>query len=412
MKKRLLAVVLSLAVTATLLAGCGSSEGEGATPETEESGETETETEAGTEAAEAAGELAENVQTEGDPEPFKIGFPWDTSSTDPTWISIYDSVKVAVEAAGGELINVQTDLSADDLINNVSELISRDCDGILFMPASDSMLPTVDAMCAEAGVYWGTMFRTISDEEIREQIYASEWFAGGCNENDEECAANVVKTMASMGVENLCCINIAKGDTSSDLRDMGAAKGAEEAGVKILNTTYDITVTTDMTKTIESYIAAYPEMDGILLLGTYCDAALPTIEKALADHDKAGEVIVGRIDFDSTMGEYLEAGSFHVSYGGQQQIDPLMSSVILVNKVIGTPLVEEGPCIIITPYLELTTAEESTQFNEFFLGDTTVYTKEEIKESMIKFYNQDVTKESIEELLKSFSIADVVERHS
>lgn len=408
MKKRLLAVVCSLTMTAGLLMGCGQTAEENAAPQTEETQETEAETQA----AEAAQEVAENVQSEGDPEPFKIGFPWDTSSTDPTWISIYDSVKVAVEAAGGELINVQTDLSADDLINNVSELISRDCDGILFMPASDSMLPTVDAMCAEAGVYWGTMFRTISDEEIREQVYASEWFAGGCNENDEECAANVVKTMASMGVENLCCINIAKGDTSSDLRDMGAAKGAEEAGVKILNTTYDITVTTDMTKTIESYIAAYPEMDGILLLGTYCDAALPTIEKALSDHNKAGEIIVGRIDFDSTMGEYLEAGSFHVSYGGQQQIDPLMSSVILVNKVIGTPLVEEGPCIIITPYLELTTAEESTQFNEFFLGDTTVYTKDEIKESMIKYYNQDVTKESIEKLLEDFSIADVVKRHS
>lgn len=407
MKKRLLAVVLSLTMTAGLLMGCGSAAEENAAPETEEAQETGTETEA----AQAAQEVAENVQGTGDPEPFKIGFPWDTSSTDPTWISIYDSVKVAVEAAGGELVNVQTDLSADDLINNVSELISRDCDGILFMPASDSMLPTVDAMCAEAGVYWGTMFRTISDEEIREQVYASEWFAGGCNENDEECAANVVKTMASMGVENLCCINIAKGDTSSDLRDMGAAKGAEEAGVKILNTTYDIAVTTDMTKTIESYIAAYPEMDGILLLGTYCDAALPTIEKALSDHNKAGEVIVGRIDFDSTMGEYLEAGSFHVSYGGQQQIDPLISSVILVNKVIGTPLEEEGPCIIITPYLELTTAEESTQFNEFFLGDTTVYTKEEIKESMIRFYDLNVTKESVEKLLEGFSIADVVERH-
>ena len=114
------------------------------------------------------------------------------------------------EAAGGELITVETDLSADGLINNVSELISRGVDGILLMPASDSMLPTVDAMCAEAGVYWGTMFRTISDSEIRDQIYASQWFAGGCNEDDEACAANIVKAMANMGVKNLCCINIAR----------------------------------------------------------------------------------------------------------------------------------------------------------------------------------------------------------
>ena len=347
-----------------------------------------------------------------DPEPFKIGFPWDTANTDPTWISIYNNVKAAVESAGGELVNVVTDNSADGLIDNISELISRDVDGILFMPASDSMLPAVDAMCADAGVYWGTMFRTISDDDIREAMYDSEWYAGGCNEDDETCSSNIVKSMADMGVTDLGVINIAKGDTSSDLRDKGAAEGAEEAGVNILNTTYDISVTTDMTKTIESYIAAYPEMNGILVLGTYCGGAIPTIEKALADHDKASDIKVGRIDFETTLGDYLKEGTFNVSYGGQQQIDPLVSAVILVNKVIGTPIVEDGPTNIITPYLELTTAEEADQFNEYFLGDDAVYTADEIKDKMIKFYNPDIDMDYMNDLISTFSIADVVERHS
>ena len=37
-----------------------------------------------------------------DPEPFTIGFPWDTANTDPTWVSIYNNVEAAVESAGGE----------------------------------------------------------------------------------------------------------------------------------------------------------------------------------------------------------------------------------------------------------------------------------------------------------------------
>ena len=179
-----------------------------------------------------------------------------------------------------------------------------------------------------------------------------------------------------------------------------------------MNTTYDITVTTDMTKTIESYIAAYPEMNGILVLGTYCGGAIPTIEKALADHGKAGDIKVGRIDFETTLGDYLKEGTFHVSYGGQQQIDPLVSAVILVNKVIGTPIVEDGPTNIITPYLELTTADEADQFNEYFLGDEPVYTADEIKEKMIKFYNADIDMDYMNDLISTFSIADVVERHS
>lgn len=346
------------------------------------------------------------------PEPFKIGFPWDTASTDPTWISVNTNVRAAVEAAGGELINVDTDLTADGLINNISELISRGVDGILFMPASDTMLPTVDQMCADAGVVWGTMFRAITDPDIKEQIHASEWYAGGSYEDDQACASNIVKAMGDIGVTDLGVINIAKGDTSSDLRDMGAAKGSEESGVNILNTTYGLTVTTDTTKTVESYIAAYPEMNGLLILGTYAPAALPTAIKALEDNNKAGDVKVARIDFESTMGEFFEKGVFHISYGGQQQIDPLMSAVILVNKVIGSPIVEDGPTIIITPYLELTSADEANNYTEYFLGDDAVYTSEEIKELMIKYYNDDYDHDYFVELLKTFSISDVVSRHS
>lgn len=345
------------------------------------------------------------------PEAFTIGFPWQTSSTDPTFVSIENNVKAAVEAAGGELVVVESDLTADDLINNVSDLISRGVDGIILMPASDSMLATVNQMCTEAGVYYATMFRTINDESIKEEVYASDYFAGGCNEEDETAAYDIVNAMVDQGVENLCVINIAKGDTSSDLRDQGVERAVEETGINLLNTTYNITAQTDMTKTIESYIAAYPELDGILLAGTYCDAALPTIEKALSDHGMDGKIIVGRIDFDFTMGEYLEAGSFHVSYGGQQQIDPLMSTAILVNKVIGTPIVEDGPFVQVINYLELTSSEEAQEYLTYFLGKNAVFTPEEIKDSMIKFYDDSINEDTYQEIVDNFSVADVAQRH-
>ncbi len=396
--KKVLAVILSIVMVTSMLTGCGSQTKEN------EAGK-------GTKEADAVAEDVAANKT-GDPEPFTIGFPWLTSSTDPTFVSIVTNVKAAVEAAGGELVVVECDLTAEDLINNISDLISRGVDGIIFMPASDSMLPTVDQMCSEAGVYYSTMFRTINDQDIRDQIYASEYFAGGCNEDDEECAYNITKSMSDMGVKNLCVINIAKGDASSDLRDKGVDRAVEETGINLLNTTYGITVQTDMTKTIESYIAAYPELDGILLAGTYCDAALPTIEKALSDHNIAGEIKIGRIDFDSTMGEYLADGSFHIAYGGQQQIDPLFSTVILVNKVIATPIVEDGPFILITDYLELTTSEEADNFMTYFLGKNAVLTSEEIKDSLIKFYDSSINEDTFKQAVTDFTIADVVKRHT
>lgn len=385
--KKIGAIVIILVMVMSLAAGCGKT-GDG-----------------GKKSASASGEKGDN------PAAFTIGFPWQTSSTDPTFVSIENNVRAAVEAAGGKIIVVESDLSADDMINNISDLISRGVDGIIMMPASDSMLATANQMCSEAGVYFSTMFRTINDAEIKKEVYASKYFAGGCNENDEECAFNIVKAMAGQGVKNLCVINIAKGDTSSDLRDKGIEKGVEENGVKLLNTTYGITAQTDMTKTIESYIAAYPEMDGILLAGTYCDAALPTIEKALSDHEMAGKIKVGRIDFDFTMGKYLETGSFNVAFGGQQQIDPLLSTVILVNKVIGTPIVKDKPFILITNYLELTSSKEADEYLKYFLGKNAVFTPKEIKETMIKYYNKNINEDTFKDIVKNFSVANVTARH-
>lgn len=389
--KKVLSFLLVIALAFTTFVGCSNS--------SSTSGST----------AAASGTSA--ASTGSNPKKFKIGFPWATSSTDPTFVSIVTNVRAAVESAGGELVLVESNLTADSLINNVNDLISRGVNGIILMPASDSMLPTVDKLCSNAGVYYSTMFRTISDPTIRKQIYSSKYFAGGCNEDDEKCAYNITKTMSQQGVKNLCVINIAKGDTSSDLRDKGVAEGVKETGIKLLNTTYGITVQTDMTKTIESYIAAYPEMDGILLAGTYCPAALPTIEKALSDHNLAGKIKVGRIDFDFTMGQYLANKSFNVAYGGQQQIDPLLSTVILVNSVIGTPIVKDGPFNLITNYLELTSKTEADDFLTFFLGKTPVYTSDEIKKSLIKYYNPSINEDTFKKAVASFTVTDVATRH-
>mgnify|MGYP000886251623 CR=1 FL=1 len=388
--KKVLSLILAITLAVSTLAGCSNNAG----------------TASGTSSAPTSSAVSGQ-----NPKKFKIGFPWATSSTDPTFVSIVTNVKAAVESAGGELVLVESDLTADSLVNNVSDLISRGVDGIIFMPASDSMLPTVDRMCSDAGVYYSTMFRTISDTTIRNQIYSSKYFAGGCNEDDEKCAYNITKTLSSQGVKNLCVINIAKGDTSSDLRDSGVAKAVKETGIKLLNTTYGITVQTDMTKTIESYIAAYPEMDGILIAGTYCPAALPTIEKALSDHNLAGKIKVGRIDFDFTMGQYFANKSFNVAYGGQQQIDPLLSTVILVNSVIGTPIVKDKPFILVTNYLELTSKSEADNFLTYFLGDTPVYTSDEIKKNLIKFYNSNINEDTFKKTVDSFTVADVAARH-
>ena len=104
-------------------------------------------------------------------------------------------------------------------------------------------------------------------------------------------------------------------------------------------------MTTDMTKTIESYIAAYPEMDGILLLGTYCADATATILKALSDHGLAGKVKYVCFDF---MDEIVDA-----LYDG------------IVNATIGQDPYGQGADPVIFAYNAEITGEEAITGNEW-----------------------------------------------
>lgn len=386
--KKFLLIIMVVTMLSGLMVGCADqtqNDAETTEPNTENSSEVET----------------DDQSTQS----YKIGFPWTTTSTDPTFISVLNNVQAAVESAGGELVVVENDFTLEGLINDVDELISREVDGIVFMPLAESVLPTINQMCVEAEIPYATMFRSINDEEIKAEILASPYFAGGCYEDEETTAYNAIKEMAVLGTQNMCVINLDKGDAAGDARYRGIEKAAEEEGITILTVARGLLQQTDVTKTVESFIAAYPEMDAIFIAGTYAPGALPTLEKAISDHKLGGKVLVGRIDFDSTMGEYLENGTFHLAYGGQQQIDPLLSAVVLVNRVIGTPLADV-PSFLQVNYLKLDTYEQSQDFLTFFQGEIPVFTAEEIENSLIS-----VDEATVNQIIADFSIEDVAKRH-
>ena len=123
------------------------------------------------------------------------------------------------------------------------------------------------------------------------------------------------------------------------------------------------------------------------------------------NYEKEGIVKVGRIDFDFTMGSYLEDGTFHVAYGGQQQIDPLLSTVILVNKVLGTPINENGASVNLTiNYRQLTSAHEAKLYLENFLVDRAIFTHEEIQNNLLKSNNMNLNEAYLEQIVENFTI--------
>ena len=392
-----LSIVVLLGLFAAMLIGCGNTA-------PDENGDTPSVTpdvEAGT-----SGGDEEAVDSES----FKIGIGW-FEFNDPTYDSAFNNIRSAVEAAGGELVvENTTDMTAEGQINTVQKLISMGVDGVIFTPLAQSVIPKLQSMCENAGVYFSMNNRMITDPDIKAGLIASEYFAGCTFENEEETAYKAVLELAEKGVEDLCVISGPTGDTASDARERGIERAVSETGINVLTTIRDLQTAGDVTSAVESFVAAFPDMDGIFVSYTWATGAMPALQKVLETNNLAGEVIVGRIDFDSSMAEYFADGQLNLVYGGQMQIDPYISTALLVNKVMGYSLAEE-PLFIEVSYMKLTSEEEALDYFKYLEGDVPVFTTDEAKEMILKKYNPDIDGEAITSIVENFSLADVIERH-
>lgn len=91
------------------------------------------------------------------------------------------------------------------------------------------------------------------------------------------------------------------------------------------------------------------------------------------------------------------------------QTDALFSFMMLYNELQGTPLSEE-PIELQSGYVYVTDAEVATNYDKYWSADDyQIYSEDEIK-AMTKVYNPDLTLESFEEIVASYSYEDTMAR--
>ena len=86
------------------------------------------------------------------------------------------NLKILEKLTGVEFVDMadaEFGSSNEASVYYVEYAINEGVDGILLSPSSDQILPTVCRLCQDAGVYWGIYFRSIEDEEIREECESS-----------------------------------------------------------------------------------------------------------------------------------------------------------------------------------------------------------------------------------------------
>jgi hypothetical protein len=152
-------------------------------------------------------------------------------------------------------------------------------------------------------------------------------------------------------------------------------------------------------------------MDGIFLATSMTNDLLPTTVKVLRDHNLGGKVKIGKIDTVDTMGDYIETGELSMVYGGQIEIKLLTAVCFLVNKLIGTPL-SDTPVVATVGFTVIQTMDDVDNFYKYFYGGVPIYTKEEVQKYFIKYFNPEITAESVKKIAGEFSLTDVMKRHA
>lgn len=147
MKKRIISLLLTSTMLATMVVGCGSKKEETVAPVEEEKVVEKLTT--------AEVPLAEEIQSaeesEGSEEEMVFGFTC-MSGTNPFFVTVEDSIREVVEENGDTLISMDPALDSSTQIDQIEDMISRGIDVMFLNPVdADGVLPALD-MLKEAGI--------------------------------------------------------------------------------------------------------------------------------------------------------------------------------------------------------------------------------------------------------------------
>ncbi len=326
----------------------------------------------------------------------------------PLGVDVKRMIDHAAAALDCDVEYAANDFDTEKVITNVENLFASGCQAVIMCNTAEGQIPPAMQVAEQYGGKVFQYFRTLADEEIKNAAWASAGYGGQVHEDEAQVGYNLGVSMADKGCKNVGIINYTRSDLTAQTRQSGYEKAFEEKGVNIVAETWDISTGEDAASTTEQYLAAYPEMDGLVVVGGSAESLFGA-QTALENHGKIGEIVVSFTDFYEEMDADLASGKLSQIAGGHW-CDPFYSFMLAYNYAAGAFGEGELPAEILTDMIYVTTPEEGAEFNKWFLGDEYPYYAEEIQQLSIT-YNPDFTLDDLKEAASKISIEDVKQRH-
>ena len=398
MKKKILSVICSAIMTASLLVGCGAS-GDSASSNTTTTNDT------------AAASTNDGGASTSDSGKIKIGVSiW--SSTDVLGSQCKTILDKAAEALDVEVQYVDQGHVSEKVTASVEQLCAAGCQGIIICNSSDTEMASAIKTCNDNGVYLAQFFRIISEEnsaDIYKAATDSEYYVGAVHENEPENGEKLVQILLDKGDRNIGLIGWEQGDATWLGRWEGYKAGIDKWNSEhpddqavLSEPQYAGTSSEGGSKAAEALMSANPDLDALIPAGGGGDplqGAIAAVERA----GKTDSIDIVSTDFLPDLGDRLANGSMAGESGGHY-CDPLFAFMAVYNAIKGNYKDNAGKFEDINfPYLYVASPEDYADYEKYFV-DQLPYTDEELVE-MSK-----LDMEGLKQKAASLSIEDAASR--
>ncbi len=290
-----------------------------------------------------------------------------------------------------------------DTVSRVESLIRQKVDGVMVSRMEEKELPVICGMCEEAGVYWGLFLWDIYDDDIRSFCEASEYYAGNTCEDEENAGRQMLEAAYRKGCRSIALISESEWHTTCRKREAGIIAAARELpGTAILETVRSLADREDAKVVTENLIRAWPEMDCIILVGSVAAGADEGILEGIRSMEAGDRVSLMTFDFSDGTAEAFEEGILTAGCGlPQLSLDPYYLSLILINRIYGTPL-EDRPVRCCIRELLIESPEKARDLQKVISDDNMLYYKDEELHHLFKWEDPELDEQELQRLADRF----------
>lgn len=399
-RKKLLSLIVAGAMVSAVLAGCSSNSSDVA--DSQDASDTEAATDTEDTEAEGASEVevedtgftAQNV--------YKIGYNYyGTGSYALTTLA--NNQEYVIQCLGSESQSVSDDFQVDKIVQDIENLISAGCDGLVIWLPADNLYQTVIDMCDEAQIPYVFSDKVPADEDIIAALQESEYFAGAVGPANAEYGSLIAEYALDQGYTSCIISTGAQGDPTDTPRIDAFTEAFEAGGGTVEQVVYTDSLDNILAYT-ENALVAYPDVD--FVYGTGSEMG---IGAASAIQNQGLDAVVLTSGLDSEILELLATDDSHVEFvNGDYWISGIMSTVALMNFLDGNPITDaDGNIVFVDDIMPFqVTPDTYESFKETFI-DNHCFSAAEIQ-AMDGLYNADFDYDAFMEVINNYSLEDRV----